>query len=306
MTMCNALNVIYALSLLVQVVKSHDIPNGPVGLRLGVTVNDAIPHRRRRIFKEKQNTTETEMLKKLETAASQDEKALETDAKVINELETRLEENGIHAQSSSSPQIDLTVLLPAWLLALPTNYMAARFFVMNCVKTLASMGLASLVTSNVFSNVICNETSSEEEKIICTTQAINNMTSLLNTGIEILSLNYRILSGGRTAYDALATLNTIAADPTNRDLVKMLGSTAVLYLVLMREGTPDETKQLAGSVMTEISSLPVVSNISDVSTGGFGRTNVIIPRPSRMNRSDYDIAKLLAGAEEKQLLSSVS
>lgn len=54
---------------------------------------------------------------------------------------------------------------------------------------------------------------------------------------------------------------------------KVLGSTVVLYITLMRESVTDDVKGLAGSVMTELTSLPVISNVPDIASGGFGRVN---------------------------------
>ncbi|EKX73779.1 hypothetical protein BEWA_038160 [Theileria equi strain WA] len=62
---------------------------------------------------------------------------------------------------------------------------------------------------------------------------------------------------------------------------------------------------MAGSIMTKLTGLPVISNIADTSSGGFGRVNVILPRPTRIHRADYDIAKLQAGASENEMLSLV-
>lgn len=41
----------------------------------------------------------------------------------------------------------------------------------------------------------------------------------------------------------------------------------------MREAVSDETKVLAGSIMTQLTSLPVITNVADTATGGFGRVN---------------------------------
>ena len=44
---------------------------------------------------------------------------------------------------------------------------------------------------------------------------------------------------------------------------------------------------LAGSVLTVVTGMPVVSEIADEKTGSYGRVNIVVPRPSR-----HDITKL--------------
>ncbi|UKK00559.2 hypothetical protein MACK_000633 [Theileria orientalis] len=194
--------------------------------------------------------------------------------------------------------------IPEWFNTLPPSMNTPKEFVLDSLSSLAHMGLMSLISSDVFKNAYCSVFSSEEEKLVCLKNSVETINKIAQTGKQIMSLNFRVLVGGRTAKEALVSLNTLASNPDNVGLIKTLGSTIVMYITLMRELVGDESKALAGSVMTKLTDLPVASNVPDISTGGFGRVNVILPRPSRLHRADYDIAKLKAGAGEKELLTS--
>ncbi|WP_163597465.1 hypothetical protein, partial [Klebsiella pneumoniae] len=57
---------------------------------------------------------------------------------------------------------------------------------------------------------------------------LSSIALAMGSGTNILSLNFRVLSGGHLAKDALVRLNTIASNPLNKDIMKVLGCTAVL------------------------------------------------------------------------------
>ncbi|KAK1936532.1 putative membrane protein [Babesia divergens] len=225
---------------------------------------------------------------------------------LIGELKEQYKEDEIQGVIKYHPENISPVLwsiVPQYIQALPSNMMSAKRFITDAASVLLQLGLQQILTSHVFSQTLCTEKSSEAEIIVCVTDTVTNISRLIQIGVAVLTLNFRVLVGGRMAEEALVRLNTLAANPLNKTLMKVLGSTVVLYITLMRESVTDDVKGLAGSVMTELTSLPVISNVPDISSGGFGRVNVFIPRPSRVNRADYDIAKLRAGAGERDLLS---
>ncbi|BAM39241.1 conserved hypothetical protein [Theileria orientalis strain Shintoku] len=233
--------------------------------------------------------------------------------KQMSELAANNHEYSILGVDSADYNYDFN-FIPEWFNTLPPSMNTPKEFVLDSLSSLAHMGLMSLISSDVFSNAYCSVFSSEEEKLVCLKNSVETINKIAQTGMlithmllsgkQIMSLNFRVLVGGRTAKEALVSLNTLASNPDNVGLIKTLGSTIVMYITLMRELVGDESKALAGSVITKLTDLPVASNVADISTGGFGRVNVILPRPSRLHRADYDIAKLKAGASEKELLTS--
>ncbi|GFE54247.1 hypothetical protein protein, putative [Babesia ovis] len=241
----------------------------------------------------------------LNEEVTKDMQQLPQELNVMRDEVKREQLQRIHLNLQDVPLRTLFQILPQFIQYLPSNLMSAQRYITDAASALLSMGLQSILGSQVFAGVLCTPTSNEAEMTICVTETVTKISRLINTGSNILALNFRVLSGGRTAMDALVRLNTLAANPLNKDLMKILGCTAVLYITLMRESVPDDTKVLAGSIMTQITSLPVVSNVPDTASGGFGRVNVVLPRPTRVQRADYDIAKLRAGANQWDLLSTV-
>ncbi|GBE60266.1 signal peptide containing protein, putative [Babesia ovata] len=279
------------------------IRDGPIGLPSNVSIRAEHRHHKQR---KKTEIPSDVPPAKLSTEAVSE---IATASHSIEAMRDQLKEEqiqGIHIDLPQIPAKSVLQLIPAFLYSLPSNMMGVKRFVEDSTYALVNMGLQSVLGSQVFRNVLCTPQSNEAEMLICVTDMVANISRVIHTGITVLTLNFRSLVGGKTAADALVRLNTIAANPLNKTLMKVLGTTAVLYITMMRESVPDETKVLAGSIMTELTSLPIVSNIPDTSSGGFGRVNVVLPRPSRMHRADYDIAKLQAGAGERDLLSSIA
>nr|BAN65365.1 membrane protein, putative [Babesia bovis] len=195
----------------------------------------------------------------------------------------------LHINLQDVPLLNLMQIIPQFMHHLPSNLISAQRYITDAASALLSLGLQSILGSQVFSGILCTPTSNDAEMAVCVNETVTKMSQLITTGTNILSLNFRVLSGGHLAKDALVRLNTIASNPLNKDIMKVLGCTAVLYITLMRESVPDETKILAGSIMTQITSLPIITDIPDTASGGFGRVNVVIPRPSRVQRADYDM-----------------
>ena len=52
------------------------------------------------------------------------------------------------------------------------------------------------------------------------------------------------------------------------------------------ETAPDRVKDLESSLITTISGLPVVSEISDIKTGSYGHVNVVMPSANRIYEPD--------------------
>ncbi|GIX62663.1 uncharacterized protein BcabD6B2_20980 [Babesia caballi] len=278
------------------------IPDGPVGLPSNVRLRTE-QHQRRRHRNDPPPPPSSMPPTHIDEAVASD---IAKSAHSLQSMQDEIKEEqiqGIHLDLPEAPPRLLSKVIPEFINHLPSNMMSAKSFITDSTSSLMKMGLQAVLGTQVFSNVLCTANSNEAEMLICVTELVTNMSRIIDTGVTVLMLNYRVLSGGRTAVDALVRLNTLAADPVNNAIMKLLGCTAVLYITLMREAIPDDTKVLAGSIMTQLTSLPVVSNVAHTSSGGFGRVNVVIPRPSRVHRADYDIAKLQAGATERDLLS---
>lgn len=73
--------------------------------------------------------------------------------------------------------------------ALTCNYNAQTFD--------SYTGLQQILTSHVFSQALCTEKSSEAEIIVCVTDTVTNISRLIQTGVAVLTLNFRVLVGGR-------------------------------------------------------------------------------------------------------------
>ena len=65
--------------------------------------------------------------------------------------------------------------------------------------------------------------------------------------------------------------------------------------LLMMKKTPDYVKNLAATLMSLISGLPVWSSVTDFTTGSNAHVNIVVPRPSRVYRSDKQIALATGG-----------
>ncbi|XP_026190363.1 uncharacterized protein LOC113146625 [Cyclospora cayetanensis] len=115
------------------------------------------------------------------------------------------------------------------------------------------------------------------------------------TAKEIAVLNTRVMAGGRPADAALARLKTLASRPLAKNLMKALGTTMMCTMLMQKEITPDRQRWQAGSIVTAVTDLPVASDITNTRSGGFGHVNVVLPRPSRVHRSDKIIEQLNKG-----------
>ena len=65
--------------------------------------------------------------------------------------------------------------------------------------------------------------------------------------------------------------------------------------LLKSEGSSDELRGVAGSLITLLTDLPVISETSEEETGSNGDVNIIVPRPSRIYEADAAIMALSSG-----------
>ena len=103
---------------------------------------------------------------------------------------------------------------------------------------------------------------------------------------EIRSLGAEVDAGGQTAEHALIRLNSLAASGAARVAMQVSGTMGRAKKIMQREETPDYVRGLAGSLLTKITNLPVVSESSDASSGSYGHVNVVLPAPSRVYAGD--------------------
>lgn len=111
---------------------------------------------------------------------------------------------------------------------------------------------------------------------------------------EITSLGQKVAVGGSLARAALARLVGIAAQPNAKAVIDMSGIVQSCKDLMRREETSDELRGLAGSLLTLLSDLPVVSETS-TREGSYGHVNIVLPRPSRLYRADAEILELQQG-----------
>ncbi|CEL98045.1 unnamed protein product [Vitrella brassicaformis CCMP3155] len=139
---------------------------------------------------------------------------------------------------------------------------------------------------------------------MCVNSAMASVKYFVALGTKVAALNGQVLAGGRTAQQAMARLRTLWSRPFAKELMKSLGTTMVCKNLMSREITPGRARWQAGSLITLLTDMPVVSSISDVATGGYGHLNVVVSRPSRVHRADKAIAALNAGADPADLIDA--
>ena len=103
---------------------------------------------------------------------------------------------------------------------------------------------------------------------------------------EIRALGTAVDAGGATAEHALIRLNTLVAEKAAKSIMQVNGTMGKAKQIMQREETPDYVRGLAGSLLTKITDLPVISEISDVDSGSYGHVNVVLPAPSRVYAGD--------------------
>ena len=122
---------------------------------------------------------------------------------------------------------------------------------------------------------------------------IAQLTSLKN---DILKLRARVGAGGRKARMALMRLIELTSQPSAKLMMVSAGLLWNCKALMSATETPDDTKALAGSLITLLKDLPVTSTATDEKSGSYGHVNIVVPRPSRVYRADKEILELEGGA----------
>lgn len=202
-------------------------------------------------------------------------------------LSTTSEIPGIPITTNPTPDANLSFQfnLPPWIQQIARTVGGISAF-------LSSIGLPGVPEVRV-----CGGAPIAKEVMLCIMNAMEDVKPIFLTAKEISVLNTRVASGGRTADMSLARLKSLASKPYARLLMKVLGTTSVALFLMQRESTPDRQRWQAGSIVTLITDLPIVSDVADSATGGFGHVNVVLPRPSRIQRADREIKKLKQGVD---------
>ncbi|XP_053991771.1 uncharacterized protein LOC128883438 [Hylaeus volcanicus] len=154
----------------------------------------------------------------------------------------------------------------------------------------------------------------------CLNNSLKNMQSLRECGLDFFTeaaaafdtlyesalLSTRVLAGGRKAQNALARLTHIFTAPYGPQCLRGSSNNhntfhvscplpffshryhLALHTFRFNEATPDHLRWQALSLVTLLSNVPSATTIDDVSSGGFGHVNIVLPSPSRI----YEPGKL--------------
>ena len=95
-------------------------------------------------------------------------------------------------------------------------------------------------------------------------------------------------AGGLSARRGLAGLLSIGALPNGRAALNLVRPMLIRKAAQLakKESTSDDTREMAGSLITLISGLPFSVQSSDVATGSYGHTTIVLPAPSRVYGPD--------------------
>lgn len=91
-----------------------------------------------------------------------------------------------------------------------------------------------------------------------------------------------IRQGGQSAFRALTELNAQLDQPNSQLTPAFPSIMQACRQLMMKESTPDQVRFAAGSILTKLTNIPVISEISDPSSGGSGKVNIVLPSPSRV------------------------
>lgn len=130
------------------------------------------------------------------------------------------------------------------------------------------------------------------EQLIDAKLRVDQMDALKS---EITSLIPRVNAGGRKARDALVRLIDLSSQPNAKTVMKVMGVQSAASKLMRSPSSSEGVQQLAGSVLTAITGMPVTSQISDEKTGSHGHINVVVPRPSRVYGPDQTLLELASG-----------
>jgi hypothetical protein len=112
-------------------------------------------------------------------------------------------------------------------------------------------------------------------------------------------------AGGYNAARAYASLTNTIAEP-NAKTVGQLFSPVLLRALrtqMLKESTPDQMRTAAGSIVTELTGLPISSTVQ-TKEGAFGHVNIVLPSPTRVYGADESVLSAKAGAGKAYYPSS--
>merc|ERR1719498_518994 len=114
---------------------------------------------------------------------------------------------------------------------------------------------------------------------------------------EVSLLSDQVRAGGDVARKALTRLVDLSNLPNAKWIMSDAGIVADCAKLMSKVETGEQIQRLAGSVIARVTDLPVTSSSSDEKTGSYGRTHIVIPRPSRVYRPDETMIALMAGVQ---------
>jgi len=103
-------------------------------------------------------------------------------------------------------------------------------------------------------------------------------------------------SGGAKGDAGMQKLIASMAEPNARSIFTLTGGNFAAKKILQSEDASDQTKFLAGSLVTRSSSLPVASSVSDPDSGSYGHVNIIVPGAARVHSADAARVAIASGA----------
>merc|ERR1711957_975857 len=83
--------------------------------------------------------------------------------------------------------------------------------------------------------------------------------------------------------------------PNAKTAMKALAVPFLCATLMKQPASSNELQRLAGSLVTLLTGMPVISEISDDNSGSYGHVNIVIPRPSRLYRADQTFLELESG-----------
>merc|ERR1712072_533159 len=128
-----------------------------------------------------------------------------------------------------------------------------------------------------------NDVQREGVEVTAAKQAADYYTSLLD-------------ASGATARRGVVGLLKLAALPNAKAVMTFSTVLFKASRLAKKESTPDETRNLCGSLITFLTNMPVAFQATDPVSGSYGHTNIIVPSPSRVYSPDNVLAQLNAGA----------
>ena len=112
----------------------------------------------------------------------------------------------------------------------------------------------------------------------------------------MMAIRGRVMQGGRAGAAAITALIDLWNEQFGfRKLIRDSHVVADCKVLMSIPSTPDYIKNLAGSLISLISGMPVATSSADFMSGSYGHVNLVVPRPSRTYLSDKQIAFATGG-----------